>query len=351
MNYDVVIATLNRPEVLKLSIPLILQQKRPPHKLIVVDASDNHKEVQEAVTEAVGESSCHLKIMHCRPNLSNQRNKGLRYVESPVVMFPDDDLLWWPNYADSIMRIYERDTNGDIGGVCSRLISTPPPEVQTITHKPYKMTVGDWLRQKTDRIRHKFDNRFCPDPLWIHGRSQWSVRPVPEWLGEENAALVELMGGARMSFRTEIIRQCQFDEDFCIHTGYSAYGDVMPSFYVLQDRLIIGARNAKAYHYRFPSPRISGFKFAFFTLFNRAYLICKYSPPSSKARRMLKRFGRYKLALYSTAMLDSYGRDRVRGTLVALKSINKLLNCPIDCLRECYLKICKKIMAQINRDV
>ena len=48
-----VIATRNRPEALALSIPLILGQSRKPRKLIVIDSSDDHAPVAEAVAETV----------------------------------------------------------------------------------------------------------------------------------------------------------------------------------------------------------------------------------------------------------------------------------------------------------
>lgn len=129
MNYDVIIATRNRSEALKLSIPLILQQGHPPQNLIIVDASDDHETVRETVIEIVGEFACSLKILHCRPNLPYQRNRGLEHVESPVVILPDDDSFWWSGVGEAIMRVYERDNDGDIGGVCAVATPTPPPGV------------------------------------------------------------------------------------------------------------------------------------------------------------------------------------------------------------------------------
>ncbi len=46
-----------------------------------------------------------------------QRNEGLKLVESEVVFFPDDDSLCDPDYAEHVMRIYERDTDRVVGGV------------------------------------------------------------------------------------------------------------------------------------------------------------------------------------------------------------------------------------------
>ena len=344
MDYDVVIATRNRPEALKLSIPLILGQSRKPQQLIIVDASDNHEDIQNTAREMVASSSVKLVILKSKANLSHQRNLGLEYVEAPVVMFSDDDSLWWPNYGQAIMRIYERDTDGYLGGVSATGIAIPPPDAHLAENKIYNMSIPDRIRQKIERPRHIFDNFVCPDPLWLHGRSRWTVNPVPKWLKEENAALVELSGGAHMTFRTEIIRECGFDEDFCIYTGYSAYGDVMPSFYVLQKRLLVGAHKALSHHFRYPGERTSGFKFGFFTQINRAYLICRFSPPGSAARRALKRFAIYKMMQYLLDFRSQFGRDRVRGVCAAMKAMNDLLNVSPDRLRQCYLEQCEKFM-------
>jgi glycosyltransferase involved in cell wall biosynthesis len=331
---------------LGLSIPLILGQFRKPEQLIIVDASDDHEHVKRVVVEVAGDTSVELKIVYTKVNLSHQRNVGLEYVKSPVVMFPDDDSLWWPGFAEAIMHIYERDINGDIGGVCGRETIQPPPDVNIAVGNVYKMTISDRIRQKIGKLRHKFDYRFCPDPLWLYGRSRWNVHPLPKWFEEEDIALVEMMTGFRMTFRTEIIRECGFDEDFCIHTGYSAYGDIMPSFHVLQTRLLVGAHRALVYHYRYPGERTSGFKFGFFTQLNRAYLVCRYSPPGSAARKALKRFAIYKAMQYALGVHSKYERDRVRGVLMALRFMGELLKAPPNQLRECYLESCQKAMLQ-----
>lgn len=346
MDYAVVIATRNRTEALKLSIPLILGQSCKPRQLIIVDASDDHKEVGKTVMRIIEGLPVKLEIAHTKANLSHQRNVGLEYVKSQVVMFPDDDSLWWPGVAEAILRVYELDENGDVGGVCARETKEPPPDASLIENKVYKMTFGDRIRQKIGRLRHRFDDRFCPDPLWLHGRSRWNVRPLPKWFEKDDVALVEMMSGFRMSFRTEIIRECGFDEDFCIYTGYSSYGDIMPSFHVLQERLLVGAHDALVYHYKYPGQRTSGFKFGFFTQLNRAYLICRFSPPDSTARKALKKFAIYKAIQYTMGVYSKYERNRARGVFRAIKAMEKLMETPPDRLRQCYLELGEKAMLE-----
>jgi glycosyltransferase involved in cell wall biosynthesis len=350
MDYDVVIATRNRIEALKLSIPLILRQSRKPNQLIIVDSSEDYEVVRKTVTHAAADFSDTIKILHTKPNSAHQRNFGLEYVKAPVVMFPDDDSLWWPGVAEAVMRIYERDKNNDIGAVCGRETTVPPPSVHLDDGKIYKMTLTDCIRQKIGGLRHKFDDRFCPDPLWIHGRSQWNVQPFPKWLHNIDSARVEFMGGFRMSFRTELIRKYGFDEDLGTYVGYAAYEDADASFKVLQEKIIVGAHDAHVYHYKAPNKRAKGFELGFILLFNRAYIICCYSPPGSLTRLMLKRFALYKMSQYMLGIGTKFGRERIRGTLTALKSLDELLNCAADNLREKYLEICAKALNQSNHN-
>jgi glycosyltransferase involved in cell wall biosynthesis len=342
MDYDVVIATRNRPEILRISVPLILRQKRPPRSVIIVDASDDHEQIRRTVTGTASDFLTKVKILHSQPNSALQRNIGLKYVESPVVIFPDDDSLWWPGVAEAIMRVYERDIDGDVGGVYTSLAKEPPPEAELDTDN--RMRLSDSFRLQIAAVRWKFEGRIFPDPIYIYGRTRWGIRPVPEWLSEENASLSEYMPGCRMSFRTEAIRASGFDEDLGAHIGWAAWEDAAASFAVMQKWLVVEAHNAKVCHYQFPAPRAKGFEIGFINHFNRAYVICRYAPQDSLARQALKRYGIYKLMQYISGTWTQYGRDRVRGHLQAMRLMKYLLDAPTSDLRQWYLELCRKTL-------
>ena len=337
------IATRNRTEALKISVPLILNQDQPPRRLIIVDASDDHEAAQQLISHIAHDGEVGLEVLVSEPNNARQRNIGLARVVSPVVIFPDDDSLWWPGVGEAIMRIYERDKEGDIGGVCGRETRKPPPGIHLAKHDGNKMRISDRVRQQIERVRHKFDDRFCPDPQWVHGRSRWNVRPVPTWLSNENAKLVEYMGGFRMSFRTEVIRQFGgFNEDLGAYVGWAACEDADASFSVMRERLVVGAHDAKVFHYKAPNRRAGGFELGFITLLNRVYVVARHAPPGSPAYRALKRWGIYKLLLYLLEAHCQFGRARVRGTMRALQLMNILLKSGPDQLRQRYLELCQQ---------
>jgi len=343
MDYDVVIATKNRPEALKLSIPLILKQGCKPNKLIIVDSSDNHENIEKTVLETVGNNNINLEILQSKANLPHQRNVGLEHVESPIVMFPDDDSLWWPGVAEATVSIYERDESADVGGVCGKEIRQPPPQIASTHNNFYHMRSSDRFRQWVQEKRHKYEDRFYPDPAWVYGRSLWRIRPVPSWLQEENARLVEYMGGFRMSFRTNIIRRYGFDEALGALAGWTGGEDADASFQVAKMRLLVGAHRARIFHFKHPRRRARGFKLGFVSIFNRAYVICKHTRVHSAARRALKGWVRYKYMLYMLGAHDRFGRDRVKGALTGIRYMNELLNTPKEQLRETYMAICSRV--------
>ncbi|MFA5238858.1 MAG: glycosyltransferase family 2 protein [Phycisphaerae bacterium] len=345
MNYDVVIATRNRPEALKLSIPLILTQERLPKKLIIADASDNHEIVRETVIKLVAKTGCDLKILHCKPNLPHQRNKGLEYVESPVVVFPDDDSLWWPGVGEAIMQVYEQDTGGDIAGVCacpSEAKQPPPKAFLALTKSTGRMRLSDRIRNRIAGVRFRIESHISPNPLHVYGRLLWRQRRIPKWLPDLNTTPTEFMTGLCMSFRTEVLRPCGFDEDLGAYVGWAAWEDASASFRVLEGRLVVEAHDAKVYHYKFAGPRTGGFKAGFINQFNCAYLVSCYAPAGSSPRRALKRYGLYKLMQYMLAVYTSFGRQRVRGHLQALHLTKELLDISRDRLRQRYLELCEK---------
>jgi len=347
MDHDIVIATRNRPEALRISIPLILSQSRAPRNLIIVDASDNHKEIRQTVTKTVSDLPVTLKILESvQRNSALQRNIGLDEVESPVVMFPDDDSFWWPGVAEAIMRIYERDECGEIGGVCATRAKTPPPAFGLVGDNKYEMKLSDRLLKRISGLRHHLDDRFCPNPMYVHGRSRWNELKIPKWLSEENSAVTEYMNGLCMSFRTNLFRSHGFDPDLGTFVGWAANEDVAASFAVMQEHPLVCAFDAKVCHYKFPGPRGSGFELGFINHFNRAYVICRYSPLGSAARRALKRFGCYKALQYLLGIKNRFGRDKVRGHLQALRSMKVLLKSPPECLRDLYLEQCQKVLAK-----
>lgn len=342
MQFDIILITRNRQSVLPISIPLMLSQNRLPNLFVVVDSSDNQAETREVVENTFRRLNIDiaLKIIPSKPGTSYQRNIGLKHTISPIVLFPDDDALWFPGVAESIMRIYERDEDGSIGAVCaSESFISPPGVLEGMM--PYRMDLRDRFQLMISPAVHCFESMYFPDPLMINIFSKSGYRKPPNWFQEEGAALSGPMTGFRMSFRTEVIRRLGFDEAL---GRYSLFEDRDASLGVLKNYMIVCAKRAKVFHYRSPEPRTSGIEFGMMHILNRTYVVCKHSNFGSLARRRLRRYLYYKVGRYLLQGHNKYGRQRLIGAWRGLLFVPKLLDAPLEELSQRYKMLRNKCL-------
>ena len=340
MEYDVIIATRNRPEALKLSIPLILGQSRKPRQLIIVDASDDdtYEQVRQSVIQAVGDSSVELEILRAKPNLALQRNVGLNRVKAPVVMFPDDDSLWFPEHSEAIMRIYERDKEQLIGGVCAAYSHLPPESLRT--NSAYRVYRDEWYIEKTRFFRQKIDGVIFPNVYKVLGKRYLEKLTPPDWLEIMNASPVEYITGFKMSFRTDVISKEGFDEDLGMYVGWAYAEDMDACLNVAKKYLLVGARNARVHHYKYPATRVSGTKAGFIMFLNDLYVTLKHDGATLNVVKYVLRYWKKKILRYMIGAYDKYNCDVIKGFRVAWKHGQKMIRLNNDQLREYYLKCC-----------
>lgn len=320
--YSIVIATRNRPAALRLSIPRMLSQSRPPHQLLVVDSSDDHAATVAAVQQAVGSHPVDLSILPCERGLTRQRNAALRHIKHPLVFFPDDDSIWFPGAAADQLDVYERDLDGKIAAVCGAEAMSPPLDWQLPASGAYQMRSSHRLQQRIARLRAKIEDRLVPDPAKILGRSFYPSPPVlPDWFAKLDVVPVEWMTGFRMSFRTEVIRLVKFDEAFA---RYSLFEDIDASFGAWRHGWVVGARKARIYHYRSPERRDHGMRLGFEQVINKAYLVAKHAPPGHPAHLAVRKFARYKAMQYRLGRTGEFGKQRYAGAQAAIAELAQL---------------------------
>ena len=335
MEFDIVVATRNRQLALPLSVPLMLSQNRLPRRFIVVDASDNHMEVRTILERIISDSNVNvdLQIINSAAGSSLQRNIGLKYVQSPVVLFPDDDALWFDNVAESLLRIYENDKDNTIGAVCATESTVPPKGLIDNKQPKYHMEFRDRIQHLIGNFERVFEDRLFPDPFFIDNYPAIKEKDLQNWLSNEDGVLSGPMTGFRMSFRTDIIKRLKFDEAL---GRYALFEDRDASLNVLHDYLIVRAKKAKVFHYRVPEKRVDGIEWGMMHVLNRAYVICKHHGPGSLARRQLKKYSYYKLVRYLMQAQTHYGFQRVVGAWRALSKVSVLLDTPKEELSQKY---------------
>lgn len=336
--FATVIVTRNRPAALALSLPLHLTQSRRPERILVVDSSDDMGPNRALVARLAATAPLPVEHLASAAGMTLQRNVGLARIDSDVVFFPDDDSLVHPEALARMMRIYDLDTEGRIGGVCAAETRLPPEGVLAAQTEVYRKRGIDRLRARLAGRRARLENRFFPDPMKLAARRLEADLPPPEpWLAAENAVRVEWMTGFRMSFRTDVIRKVGFNENL---GRYALYEDVDAGLGVLRGgHSLVAAREAQIYHHKAPETRAAGRQMGVINILNRAYVTRRSGAADAAILAALTRQARFRILEFRLGAKGTYGRDRLAGARAAYRLLPELLASPPDRLDMTYLRL------------
>lgn len=336
MDYDIVIATANRPDILRVSLPTMMRQTRPAKTLIITDASDDHESLARTVREVTVGAPFEVQVHHTKKGAAIQRNAVLQYIESPVVFFPDDDSLWYDDVGEQVMRIYERDTECRIGGVGQAHSDTPPRRLSLEDNRAGRTSALGKLKYRVGKLRHGFLDHFVANPLHLCGQALLDSHPIPSWLPEFDAVPTVRLVGFRRSYRTDAARRHGFCED--LHWPRGAFEDFEQSFAVLRDQILVEATRAKVYHHQFSGGRTRGVESGVQQFLNTCFVVCRNSPPNSMARKALDSYTRAFIAEAALlrAPTSTFERERLEGIRRARRAFPYLLSSPPEELTTRY---------------
>lgn len=219
---DIIIATYNRKDDLKVCIESILNQEELPDNLIIVDSSDKNDD-REEIRNYVSSINL-INIIYITTNekgSSVQRNIGLDKISKncKVVTFLDDDIVLEKNYIAEIKKAF-KDSN--IVGISGFLFK----DGQTVNTLP-----DDTTKRITDSLY-----------------------------------------GCNMSFRRNAIGDIRFDENLRL---YAFMEDWDFSYRVGKKGNLYFIYGARAIHNASPKGRINNKKFGFMLIANRYYVYKK----------------------------------------------------------------------------
>jgi glycosyltransferase involved in cell wall biosynthesis len=334
MQYDCVIATRNRLNALRMSIPLILKQHVLPGRLIIIDASDNHDAVKTEVRE-ISERFGFADTIVAKSDASNsarQRNIGLQFAQAPVVMFPDDDSMWYDGFAANILKIYEADVSRQVGGVTGVAVLAPPARMAQLAYRKNAFVSAKGAVQP---YRNRIENRFFPHPFNLIAAATWTGNiDVVDGI---NSRRVPFITGFRMSFRTDAVRQVGFDETLGYGVGYAYHEDLDVSLRLARlGYALVSSKDAKLCHYSFPGKRGKGYNYGFVAIANCVYICRKTISRDAHIYPVLERYLKYKLSLYASRFHSKHGREVFRGALEAWRNRYKLLEADEARLSNAY---------------
>jgi glycosyltransferase involved in cell wall biosynthesis len=321
-----------------MSIPLILKQDTLPEHLIVVDASDDHDSVRTEIyqlSERLGFENT-IIVKSDAANLARQRNIGLKRVEAPIVMFPDDDSMWHSGFASNVLKIYAADVRCQVGGVTGVSVLMPPQE---LTQPTYKKSGFVKVKGALQPYRNRFENRFFPHPCGLIGAATWTQDI--DVVDGVNAIRVPHITGFRMSFRTIVVKQVGFDETLGYGAGYAYHEDFDVSLRVQRlGYALVSAEGAKVCHYSFPGRRGNGYNYGFCAIANCAYICRKTINNDAQIYPLLRRYLKYKLFQYAGKFYSSHGREVLRGAFDAWQNRSRLLDAEDASLSDAYRTLC-----------
>ncbi len=344
MTYDVVVTTRNRSDILNVSLPLFAGQSRPPQRIIVVDASDDIDAIDRVIDSLDVPVRDKITLIKTKPGLPAQRNVGLAEATSDIVMYPDDDALWFADSAERVMRVYEADLRGCVGGVAMCESRTPPAEVAAEVRSE-RRPIKERLIYRLSPIRAMMERLFTASPFEILGRNRLSEQlqagPPPA-----GTTPVKFMQGFKMTFRRAVIERVQFDETL---DGYALYEDFNVSFDVLRTHLLVEAPGALTYHHRAPGGRASPLKTGAMLMLNMMYIVGRHSEPGDQARAALPGYLNMRARQYRMRARDEFGRQRLCGIQRSLTWMERFLEAEPSDAANIYYQAVSDVESCANR--
>jgi glycosyltransferase involved in cell wall biosynthesis len=264
--YSVVIPTKDRQEIVLRAARRILEQDVLPERVVIVDAGDPGLVLPPELEEAYDAAHVEISVLQSAPSTSGQRNRGLERVETPLVMFLDDDVALPPDYASALLgRWRDRgfDRLGAIAGV-SRALPRPSSRL--------KRAFGAWYRRAFMLHDARSD---------AHGLSFRKSQKMRWYLSTKPGDVyVPAIPSQAALYRTDLARKHRFDEKF---SGYVLGEDLDLGYRVSRETPILLATEAEFIHERQPGERGSRDRWYYHGR-SEAYFRLRRLEPTSLAR-------------------------------------------------------------------
>jgi GT2 family glycosyltransferase len=246
--HSVVVCTKDRREDIKFFLYSLIAQKRKADELLIVDASEQEKGVESDVRKIVSGRIELVKYYKTRPNLAHQKNFAVSKLDPGcgVVSFFDDDVILEPDYLGSVMDVFERDENSNIGGITGKISNAKDTGMRFIKKIFCLYSSGKGKILKSGFNVRNLDN--MKEPVFI----QW-------------------MPGGMSSYRKAVFNEFTFDE------YYSRNGagreDIDFSFKVSKKYKLLFISKAVLEHKESSVSRIAEKQFGYIQVVERYYFI------------------------------------------------------------------------------
>ncbi len=234
LSYSVVIPTKDRWDDADATLDVVLGQSRLPDRIVVTDASDPPYEPSLDRAKRARSAGVDLLVLRSRPSVHAQRNLGTQRVETPIVLFLDDDVRIPPDYAEALLAKWEAQGLTAFGG-----IQGTPAEV------PRQSRLARVLRRLA-MLSYVDPSR---DAMTL--RRSGKVRFVPE---PSRDVRVPVLASGATAYRTDLALAHPFDERF---PGYTPGGDLEMASRVAAAAPLMQTPDVRWSHLWHPRERVS----------------------------------------------------------------------------------------------
>jgi GT2 family glycosyltransferase len=287
-----VVCTRDRPDDVDGALATIAAQTRMPEQVAIVDSSASHA-TQTVVAAHVPSwpSAAPPMYVTSAPSLTHQRVVGIEHTASDIVLFVDDDVRLDAEYVAAVMRVFEDDSDGEIGGVGGFIVQGARHRVRALDR---------WFGLDSDH-----EGAVLP-----------SGRNIPVVTRPDGVLDVEWLVGAAVSYRRALLEREPPDE-----AGFPFEGeDADLSFRIGGHARLVVAPDAWCVHLESQRNRVVGADQAEAELAARLRRVS--AAPDRLSTRAATIAATYQLAKYTTTGLLTLSRRRLavaQGTFRALR--------------------------------
>ena len=318
LNWSMIICTLNRLPLLQEALQTVVWQTRAPAQIIIVDSSADWEHSRDVVLQSIARIHPQFEWIYVgssQRSLTFQRNIGLSHCTSDIAFLFDDDTFAYPDCAERVLEVYERDTACRIGGVAAMLSplhparQQPPNWAQAMPEStagpPGKFSwIADFLLSWWDQ-----EHLFIPYDGDYYRRTT-------QWLGMGKDVAPELLfHGCRMTFRTAAIRAAGGFSEMLTRQGFGE--DIDASYRVSRQHQLVVADRARVHHLLTPRARAGVTVQSTLVLMNSVVLYWVHAGQGGPRRGVVLRFVLTRLGaeLVRDLLKPWRGLPHVRGVL------------------------------------
>jgi peptidoglycan/xylan/chitin deacetylase (PgdA/CDA1 family)/glycosyltransferase involved in cell wall biosynthesis len=231
LTYAAVIPTKDRPQRAAATVECLLQQERLPSQVVVVDSSAPPITLPDTLVDAAASAGVELRLEHHRPSTSAQRNRGAELVDTPVVLFLDDDAELPTEYMATIVSRWERAGLNTLGGaVGAGQVGRQHGRAETLLRRLFMLHVVDGEAASTT-VRRSGKVSYVPHP--------------------DHEVVVQHAGAGAVTYRRDLVLKHRFDERF---SGYALGEDYDMARRVSRDAPILQVPSVEYVHHHAPAP-------------------------------------------------------------------------------------------------